>query len=359
MIIGIVIGVVGVLIAPWLLQLLRTPDDVFSMACDYMSISLAGIVSVMLFNVINGILQGVGDAKTPLLILIICSLLNAALDLLFVIAFKMTADGVALATVLAQLLSVLFGVLRINRSQLNIRLSVSKLRMHRGEIRDVVRLGLPTGIQHSLDSIGNLLVQGAINSFGSVIMAANIAVIKLDSFCTMPMMTFATAITVFVGQNVGAKRLDRVHDGVRVATTLSLGLSIVTSLMLVTCGSEMLRLFTQDAVIVSAGMDKIHILAPFYCFMGLWVVFSGVVRGSGESMAPMLIGVLCMFLVRVPLALLLPARIGANGIHWSLALAWAAEAICMMLYYFTVFKKKLTRLSRQSDEAETPAEKAM
>ena len=329
---GLALGAVGVCASPWLLRLLNTPDEVYAMACDYMRITMGGVVASLLFNIINGVLQGLGNTRTPLMILLVCSLTNVALDLLFVAAFHMAADGVALATVIAQLLSVLLGLWWMRRAGLNFPLRPQAWRWSHSEIRELLRLGLPAGVQNALDSIGNLLVQGILNSFGAVIMAANIAVIKVDSFCTMPMMTFASATTVFVGQNLGAGRSDRVKQGIKLSLLLALAMSAVVSLLLLTCGPAMLRLFTQDAAVIQAGMDKIRILAPFYGCMGVWVILSGVVRGKGQALPPMLIGVLGMFLVRVPIALLLPRAIGANGIHWSLAIVWAVQALSMGVY---------------------------
>lgn len=336
---GVVIGVVGIVISPTLLRLMNTPAEVYGMACDYMTIIMGGMATSLLFNVINGVLQGVGDTKTPLLILLICSVVNVVLDLLFVAAFHMTADGVAWATVIAQALSVAFGLGCIRRAGLMQSLRPSRMRFSLPEMKEILRLGFPAGLQNALDSIGNLLVQGVLNGFGAVAIAANLAVIKVDSFCTMPMMTFASATTVFVGQNLGARQPKRVRQAVRLSLLATLAMAAVISLLLVTCGPAMLGLFTQDQAVVEAGMDKIRILAPLYACMGIWVVLAGAVRGSGKTLPPMLIGVLGMFLVRVPIATFLSRSIGVNGVHWSLGVVWAVQSLSIALYLLWQKKK--------------------
>lgn len=341
---GVLIAVIGYALSPALLTLMNTPPDVFDMALSYMRVTFLGILSVLLFNVLNGILQGVGDAKSPLYILLVCSVVNVALDLLFVAAFGWGVAGVAWATVIAQVLSAWFGILRVNRRRGALHLSPRHLTLDRAEIRTILRLGVPAGVQNALMSVGNILVQGVINGFGAVIMAANIAVIKVDSFCTMPMMTFATATTVFVGQNMGAGRQDRVRAGTRAALLMSVGLSLAISALLALFGRPLLRLFTQEMAVVEAGMDKIYIIAPFYFCIAVFGVLSGTIRGTGQSVVPMAVGVLTMFIGRVPVAYLLSQRIGANGVHWSLSVQWAAEALIISLYYLLYYRRRLQRL---------------
>lgn len=346
---GVLLGSVGLAITPYLLKWLNTPADVFIMASEYMRISFFGVVTVMLFNVVNGVLQGMGDAKTPLYILLICSVMNIMLDLLFVAVLNMSVGGAAWATVISQAMSVLFGLMCLHRREDGVKIQLREVRLHSEEIGAILKLGLPTGLQNSLQSVGNILVQSVINSFGAVIMAANVAVIKLDSFCTMPMMTFTTAVTIFVGQNVGAKRTDRVMRGIRTALLLSITMSLAISILLVFEGPVLLQLFTQESNVVQAGMDKIYIIAPFYFCMGVYGIISGVIRGSGQAVVPMLIGITTMFLGRVPVAFLLSKWIGPNGIHWSLSIQWGVEALIITLYFLFYYRKKLLRLSEPMD----------
>jgi putative MATE family efflux protein len=332
--VGGLIAVTGALLTPVILRLLNTPADVFRLAQTYMVVTFIGIISLLAFNLINAILHGAGDAKSPFVILVICCGINIALDLFFVLVCGWGVAGVAWATVFAQTCSVVFGLWRINTGDSIFRISVSKLRFHRDILRSILRLGIPSGTQNAFNSIGAILVQGVINSFGPVIMAANIAVIKVDSFCTMPIMTFGMATTVFVGQNFGAGKRERIREGVYAALILSVGISIVISVILFFFGNYPLALFTGEQSVISAGMDKFHRVAPFYFGMAVFGVFAGAIRGQGYAVAPMVIGTVTMFLGRVPVAFLLSRAIGANGIHWSLSVQWAFEAVIIVFYYY-------------------------
>ena len=308
----------------------------------YMQITFGGIIFLMLFNVLSGIFQGIGDSISPFIFLVISCGINILLDLLFVIAFDWGVAGVAWATLFAQLCSVVFGLFRINRTDAPIHLYLKDLRISKELLKVILRLGIPSGFQNSLSAIGNIIVQTMLNSFGTVIIAANIAVIKIDSFCTMPMMTFGSAIAVYAGQNMGAAKPGRIKEGVRTTLIVSTAISILISAFLFFFGELPLQLFTRESAVVQAGMDKFRIVAPFYMMMGFFGILSGVVRGCGHTTAPMLIGILSMFLGRVPVAMLLSSRIGANGIHWSLSVCWTLEALVMIFYYlFGGWRKSL------------------
>lgn len=342
LIVAACITVIGISLSPWLLSLLNTPQDIMVAAVTYMRITFGGIVFLMLFNILNGILQGIGDSISPFIILMISCGINIVLDLLFVVWFEWEVAGVAWATLIAQAVSVTFGFIRINHSNAGIRILPRNLGIDIATLKEILRLGIPSGFQNSLSSIGNIIVQALLNSFGTVIIAANIAVIKIDSFCTMPMMTFGTAITVFVGQNIGAGYINRIHKGTRYTLLISGTISAVISTFLFFFGEIPLQLFNQEAVVVQAGMDKFRIVAPFYIMMAFYAIFSGVIRGCGYTMVPMLISTLSMFLGRVPVAYLLSRYIGANGIHLSLSVCWTLEALCIFSYYlFGKWKKKL------------------
>lgn len=328
----------GILLTDPILRWMDTPDNVIEEAKIYMMIMFGGISCTMLYNIITGLLQGMGDAVSPFIILLVCSCLNVVLDLFLVGVLKMGVDGVAWATIFSQLVSVIVGLRKIHRGHVPLRRD--SLRIDTGELFSILRLGVPAGLQNTLSSIGNILVQGVMNGFGAVVMAANVAVIKIDSFCTMPMMTFATATTVYVGQNAGAERDDRIRQGVRTSLLMSCSVSMLISLFLVFFGEWPLRLFTNDPEVIQVGMNKFHIVGGFYWCMAVYNTFSGTMRGKGYSVVPMIIGICTMFIGRVPVAYLLSARIGANGIFWSLSVQWALEAVIMTIYYFGVGRKR-------------------
>lgn len=346
---GAILGALGWALTPRLLTLLRVPAGIRDLSGNYMSISLAGIGAVMLFNILNGILHGLGNARTPMMILGLCSVLNIVLDILFVAVGHWSVAGVAWATLIAQLLSAAFGALRLNRIHPAVRLKLSRLRIHWKETKNVLRIGMPAAVQHSMNAVGNLIVQSVLNQFGETVIAANVAVMKVDSICVLPMLSFATAITVFTGQNAGANQPGRIRQGARVAVISGMVMAAAVTLVLLFLGPALLGLFIrpEEDEVIRAGMEKIRIIAPFYCCMGLANILAGVIRGIGNTLAPMMIGLTAMFLGRVPVSMLLSQRIGANGVHWSLAVEWAVEAVLMLGFFLFVRRK----LAKESPEA--------
>lgn len=337
---------IGISLTEPILHLMDTPNDVISDAKVYMMIMFSGVVCTMLYNIITGLLQGMGDSTSPFLILLVCSSLNVALDLFCVAVLKMGVAGVAWATILSQLVSVIVGLHRIHHGHIHLRRSALRIDWH--EIVPIMKIGIPTGVQNMLSSVGNILVQGVMNGFGYVVMAANVAVIKIDSFCTMPMTTFSTAVTVYVGQNTGAGRDGRIAKGIRSALKLSIGISLIISAFLFFFGEWPLRLFTDEDAVIQVGMDKFHIVCAFYWCMAVFGILSGAMRGKGYSVIPMLIGISTMFIGRIPVAYLLSRRIGANGIFWSLSVQWALEAVVAVLCYFALGAHKKPILDKAS-----------
>ncbi len=342
--VGLCITAVGIAASPLLLHLMNVPAEIFSESLTYMRITFGGIIFLMMFNVLNGIMQGIGDSVSPFIFLVISCGINIVLDVVFVVVFSWGVAGVAWATLIAQACSVLFGFYRINRPGSEIHILPGDLSIERYTLKEILRLGIPTGFQNSLSSIGNLIVLALLNSFGPVIIAANTAVIKIDSFCTMPMMTFGSAVTVFVGQNIGAGKRDRIRKGTRITLLVSGMISAVISSLLFFFGEYPLRLFTQEEAVIAAGMDKFHIVAPFYIMMGFFGIFSGVIRGCGHTFVPMLVSILSVFVGRIPVAYLLAngLRMGALGVHWSMSLCWTLEALFIFVYYcFGKWRKDL------------------
>ena len=337
--ISALIAVVGVIFTPVMLRMLSTPEETFEMAQAYMRVTFVGIVSMMMYQLVRSTLNGTGDSRSLFVILFICSVINIGLDLLFVAVFRWGVQGVAWAQIIAQSSSVAFGVWKINRDNDTFGIRLRDMRINKDSLANIFRLGIPAGTQNTLQAVGNTMVQGIINGFGRVIMAANLAVIKVDSLCTLPIATFGAAITVYVGQNVGAKKYDRIQKGVWATLWMSCAFSIVVGAILFLWGNYPLMMFTQEADVIAAGMDKFHIVAPFYVTMAIYGVLSGAVRGQGKTTVPMIIAISTMFLGRVPAAYFLPNLIGANGLHWSLSIQWALEAVIIIIYYMIISKK--------------------
>lgn len=360
--VSIVISVAGVALTPWILRLLNTPAEVMELAVTYMTVTFIGILSLTLYNLLNSIFHGIGDAKSPFIILAVCSVLNIILDLVFVLVFDWGVAGVAWATVFAQCCSVVFGFIKIYRTEKVLRISLRELNPSADAIRQVIKIGIPTGAQNALSSIGNIFVSSLLNSFGAIIMAANVAVIKVDSFCTMPAMAFGTAITVFVGQNMGAGKPERIKKGLRSTLCMSVAISLFISILLLLFGNYPLMLFTKDTAVVQAGMDKFYRVAPFYFCLAVFNVYAGAVRGQGRAVAPMIIGVVTMFVGRVPVAYFFSQMIGANGIHWSLSVQWLLEAVVIVIFYYMgrrksgqIGRRRKEEVPRKSEQRAEPA----
>lgn len=352
-IVSVVISVAGVALTPWILRLLNTPDEVMELAVTYMTITFIGIISLTLYNLLNSVFHGIGDAKSPFIILAVCSVLNIILDLVFVLVFDWGVAGVAWATVFAQCCSVVFGFVKIYRTEKVLRISLRELKPSMEAMKQIFKIGIPTGAQNALSSIGNIFVSSLLNSFGAIIMAANVAVIKVDSFCTMPAMAFGTAITVFVGQNMGAGKPERIKKGLRSTLCMSVSISLFISILLLLFGNYPLMLFTKDYAVVQAGMDKFYRVAPFYFCLAVFNVYAGAVRGQGRAVAPMIIGVVTMFVGRVPVAYFFSQLIGANGIHWSLSAQWLLEAVVIVIFYYSGRWKK-GQMGLRGDEPVPP-----
>ena len=251
---SILLTVVGVLTVKPLLRLMDTPEDVFAEATLYLQIYIAGISGLLIYNMGSGILRAVGDSTRPLYFLILTSVLNTVLDLLFVLVFHQGIAGVAYATIIAQFVSAMLTLLLLSRTKDVYRLTWKDLRIDWKILRQVVGLGLPTGIQAIITSVSNVFVQSYINAFGSSCMAGWSSFSKLDQFCMLPMQSLTTAATTFVGQNVGAKKYKRADRGTANIMLIAVGVEAVLSAILFLCAPSAIGLFSKDAAVLGFGV---------------------------------------------------------------------------------------------------------
>ena len=310
---GIFLMAAGAILSPLLLKATGTPEDVLPDAVVYM--------------------RSVGDSKRPLYYLIVASVVNIGLDLLFVIAFQMGVAGVAWATLIAQSLSAFLVLLNLFRSGEPYRLELKKMRISRGLLGEIVRLGLPAGLQNAIISLSNVVVQANINRFGTTAMAGCAAYGKLDGFANLPVNSFSMAATTFIGQNIGARNRERVKKGARVSVFLSMGVIGALSVLLLLCGKHLLRIFTPDPDILSCALRMLRFLAPAYIFLAAAQALCGVIRGAGQSMVPMavLIGNFCV-LRMIWISLAMPAINSIDVVFLGYSLTWTSAAVCMLLY---------------------------
>lgn len=332
---AIPISVIGILISKPIIRLMAVPADAFEQCWIYMVIIFGGMIGSFGYNANAGILQGLGDSRTPLLFLIISSLLNVVLDLLFVLVFHWGVAGVAIATVIAQIFSWVFGIFYINKKYPQIHINPLKFRFKKKLAGKILKLGLPTAAEQAMFSVGIMALQRLINGYGSAFMAAFNSAGKLDTFMFMPIQSFATAATTFVGQNIGANRYDRVNRGTRDTLILCCTTSIALAVLLLPAGRLCMRLFTNDAVVIEFGYGYLVRVLPFYWLQAIMFVFNSIMRGAGEVRVPILSTVCGLWIARLPAAYLLAHYMEPVDLYFCYAIGWTLGILVSMPYYLS------------------------
>ncbi len=342
--------VVGYFGSPWLISLVAPPEDVAQGATIYLQIIFIGILGGGMYNILSGVLRGMGDSVNPLIYLVIASLLNILLDLLFVAQFNMGIAGVALATIIAQFVSGILCLLRLIRMRDVIDVNVKTLTPDRRLVGKLCKLGLPAGITQVIFSLSTIIVQNLTNSLGTAMIAANVAVMRVDGFAMMPNFTYGTAATTFVGQNIGACKADRVRKGVKDMLVLALGTAGVLVGCILLFGYNLIGLFTTTPDVIMLGERGLRWLALGYIAFAVTQVLQGVMRGAGDTMIPMWISIITTVILRMPLAYLLAALTKSaawpNGhpdaIFGSLLVSWlVGTALSVIAYRLGLWRKKL------------------
>lgn len=352
------LSVLGILISRPVMGLLSVPQDTVEQCYLYMVIIMGGMLGALGYNANAGILQGLGDSKTSLLFLSIACAMNIILDLLFVVGFHWGVAGVAIATVLAQCFSWVFGIGFINKKYPGLRIRPFCFRFDKALFRQVLRLGLPAGIQQALFSFGVIAMQRLINSYGSSFMAGFNGASKVDAFVFMPIQSFTTAATTFVGQNIGANKPDRVQAGARVTLAMSCGFSVLAAALLLPLGRLCMHLFSPDAAVIESGYAYLVRILPFYWMLAIMFVANGVMRGAGEIMIPTIASLAGLWLARLPAAYLLARFFGPDNLHFCYAIGWALGlAVCVPYYFTGRWKEKSVVVRREPPAAgsEPPA----
>lgn len=331
---GIAMTFIGVLLSPYILQWVGTPDDVMSSSVLYLRIYFLGILSVMTYNMGSGILRAVGDSKNPLYFLIVSSIINVILDYVFVVYFHMGVAGVGWATLIAQTVSALLTLALLIRTKAEYRVSIRHIRLHKHMVYEIIRLGLPSAVQNAIVSFSNVIVQSNINAFGSLAMAGCGSYTKIDGFAILPVMSYSMALTTFTGQNIGAQKYDRVKKGAKTGMIMSILTTICITILLLLLGPNVLAIFSQDQRVIEYGLYMMHVLAPGYIFLAISHALSGIIRGAGVTTIPMVVMVCCWcglrmawILISVPLF----HDIGVVFLGWPIT--WIASALWLFLYY--------------------------
>jgi len=326
---------ISVLFAEPVLRLIQTPEDVFSESRTYLTVVMAGMATALFYNMGSGLLRAVGNSKIPLYFLIFCCFCNIFLDLLLVMVFHMGVLGVALGTLISQALSSVLILRNLMRTKDIYRLELRKIRLHAAPLSMLLKIGLPSGLQSTMYNIANMVIQTALNSFGTDTMAAWTAFGKVDSFYWMISSAFGVAITTFVGQNYGAGKIDRMKKSVRVCFCMDLATALTLSaLMYLFLGKFLLSLFTTDAEVLSIGVRIMQIIVPAYAPFVFIEIFSGALRGAGNVLIPMLLtcGGICVTRI-LWIFFFVPSHRAVETIIFSYPGSWVLTATLFILYF--------------------------
>ncbi len=336
---SIVISALGIGLAPQLLRWMNTPEELLADSTLYLRIYFAGILFVFIFNVGSSILRAVGDSKNPLYYLIACCFINIFLDLLFVIVFHLGVAGVAYATFLSQAISALLVTHKLMTSHSILTLKIRDIRLHKNVLKSQLWIGLPAGFQSVMYSISNVIIQAALNRFGTDTVAAWSAYGKLDAIFWMVSGAIGISITTFVGQNYGARKYDRVHKSVRICLGIDSIISVILIVFLMLFRVPLFRLFTQDPSVIRIGSDMLALITPCYIFFVFIEVLAGALRGMGDVMIPTLITLLGVCVLRlIWITVVLQISPTVNTIIYSYPVTWIATAVLFIIYY--LYKKK-------------------
>lgn len=330
---GVVMTVVGILLVPFLLRAMGTPEEVFGQAVTYLQVYFGGIFFSVIYNMSAGVLNAVGNSRRSLIYLMIAAVSNIFLDLLLVVVLKMGIVGAALATDISQLLSCIFILLFLTRSQEIYRVRLREIRFYERMPSKIIKIGLPTGIQHVVISFSNVLVQSSVNSFGAAAMAGFAAYIKIDGFNILPVMSFSTAATTFTGQNIGAGKYDRVKRGMYVSLAMGIIYTIATGILLLIFAPQVIGVFSDNQEVVTYGVYIMKFFCPFYWSLAILHVLSGTIRGTGHTLEPMLVILfsLCVFrVIWITVALSIAHQFSYVMVVYPLS--WMVGMILILLY---------------------------
>ena len=333
---SVLLTAAGTLLTPGILRLMGTPASVFDRSCRYLQVYFAGASALVMYNMFVSILQASGESRFPLVCLVVSSLTNIVLDILFISAFHMDVEGAALATVLSEILSMVLAGGRLLKSRETIRLRPRRIRVDRESLRYIVRYGFPTAMQGCVIDLSNMLIQSYINSFGRNAMAGIGSSTKLEGFMFLPVTAFSMALTTFVSQNTGAGKHDRVRSGARFGLLCTAGILLVFGVIARFFAPDMITLFTTDPEIIRFGAGRTTVCAFFYCLCGFSHAASALMRGLGKPMTPMLVMLICWCAVRVAALFTLGQSMHEIWlIYWIYPFTWTLSSI----FYFFSFRK--------------------
>lgn len=338
---SVIIMVIGPLVTRPLLAFLNTPTSIIDWCADYLIIYFVGIAGFAYYNILAGVLRGLGDSVSALVFLLVATVLNVILDIWFVAGFNMGVAGVALATIIAQGVSAVLCIIKLLKMRNIFDLNLKMLKPNKEFSVKLIKLGLPSGFTQAIFSLAMIVVQSLTNSFGEMVIACNVIVMRVDGFAMMPNFTFGSAMTTFAGQNIGAKRMDRVNVGTKSGTKIAVAVSTTITILILAFGRPLMGVFTDTKELVDLSMHMMKILAVGYIAMAVTQSLSGVMRGAGDTMTPMWISLITTVILRVPvaygIAYLTRSDLYPTGrpesTFISLLVSWTLGAVITTIFY--------------------------
>ena len=348
-ILAVIFTFLGIAMAPFMIRFMKTPESVIPESTAYLTIYFSGVIGLMLYNIGSGILRAVGDYQRPFYFLVVSAVLNTVLDLVFVLAFDMGVEGVALATVLAQCTSAVLVMITLMRSDSCIHLSWKKLKIHWDMMKKIIRVGIPAAIQMAITSFSNVFVQSYINFFGADCMSGWTAYGKIDQLLFLPMQSLALASTTFVGQNLGQNQVERAKKGIAISFGLSVISTIIVMIPVLIFSGSLVAFFNDKPEVIEYGTLFLHWITPFYVLCCVNQVYSGALRGAGNSRAPMVI-MLVSFVGFRQLYLFVVANFISNTVL-PIAMGYPAGwLLCSALTYIYYKNVKLSKSRLVEDQ---------
>lgn len=341
---GIILSIAGIIFAEPVFRLTNTPEEVIPQAVAYFRIYIGGTFLFVTFNSIISILRGVGESVRPMLFILITTVLNIAFDLLFILVFKWGIEGAARATVVSQGIGMCIALAYVNNTHPLLSIKKQDMLFDWKLFKESLKIGLPTSVQQCAIALGLIALLGIVNSFGTNTLTAYGAAGKIDTIITQAVLTLSGALAAFCGQNIGAGRLDRVKKGVQFTMYTNIALGLLTFAAVYLFGNEMMRIFTKDIDVVAIGKEYLLIIGGFFIVHGALNVYNGALRGAGDTLFPMITSLICLWLIRIPLAYYLSSWLGRNGIWWAIGISITIGLIVTFVYYKMGFWKRRRRI---------------
>ncbi len=340
---SVIVTILGLTLSTPLYNLINVPETIIPQTRAYTNIYFIGIIAFFGFHGISAILRGLGDSKTPLVFMVISTIINIILDWLFIIKFQMDIQWAAIATIIAQGSVFIAAIIYLNKTHKIIKFSFARFNFNMEIFKHSMRIGLPTGFQSTFVGIGMIALMAIVNPYGKDVIAAFTIAGSLDALAAMPAMNFAAALSTFVGQNLGANKLHRVKKGLLTTLLSTAIISGTVTIIVFFFGENIMGAFTQEANVIKIGVEYLTIVSSFYVVFSTMFVFAGVLRGAGDTLIPMFITLFALWIIRIPLSYILSkTELGVNGIWWGVPMAWVIGMSFTFLYYLTGrWKKKV------------------